>query len=225
MAPHSNTLVWKIPWTENPHRLQSMGSLRDRHDWVTSFSLFTFMHWRRKWQPTIFLPGESHGQRNLVGYSPWSYKESDTTEWLTLTDIPPLLGFWTWDREVSQSRGSLESCYIRGWCLLSFSSVFADFVWGITYQGLETTVFLFLTGFCTVDGPQQLILWPHPGGPDPNTAKPAPLFIEPAQESNPMSLCFSCLTYFTQFENLQIHSCSCKWHYFILFYSRVVLCH
>ena len=37
--------------------------------------------WRRKWQPTpVFLPGESHGQRSLVGYSPWGYKESDTTE-------------------------------------------------------------------------------------------------------------------------------------------------
>ena len=37
--------------------------------------------WRRKWQPTpVFLPGESHGQKNLVGYSPWGQKESDTTE-------------------------------------------------------------------------------------------------------------------------------------------------
>ena len=39
---------------------------------------------RRKWQPTaVFLPGESHGQRSLAGYSPWSRKESDTTEQLT----------------------------------------------------------------------------------------------------------------------------------------------
>ena len=36
---------------------------------------------RRKWQPTpVFLPGKSHGQRSLVGYSPWGHKESDTTE-------------------------------------------------------------------------------------------------------------------------------------------------
>ena len=48
MAPHSGTLAWKIPWMEDPGRLQSMGSLRVRHDWVTSLSLFTFMHWRRK---------------------------------------------------------------------------------------------------------------------------------------------------------------------------------
>ena len=37
--------------------------------------------WRRAWQPTpVFLPGESPGQRNLVGYGPWGHKESDTTE-------------------------------------------------------------------------------------------------------------------------------------------------
>ena len=40
--------------------------------------------WRRKWQPTpIFLPGKSHGQRSLAGYSPWDCKESDMIEWLT----------------------------------------------------------------------------------------------------------------------------------------------
>ena len=37
--------------------------------------------WRRKWQPTpVFLPGESHAQRSLLGYSPWDHKESDTNE-------------------------------------------------------------------------------------------------------------------------------------------------
>ena len=62
MAPHSSTLAWKIPWMEEPGRLQSMGLLRVGHDWATSLSLFIFMHWRRKWQPTpVFLPGESQG--------------------------------------------------------------------------------------------------------------------------------------------------------------------
>ena len=42
MAPHSSTLAWKIPWTEKPGGLQSMGSLRVRHDWTTSLSIFTF---------------------------------------------------------------------------------------------------------------------------------------------------------------------------------------
>ena len=42
--------------------------------------------WRRKWQPTqVFLPGESQGQRSLVGYSPWGHKASDTSEWLHFT--------------------------------------------------------------------------------------------------------------------------------------------
>ena len=42
--------------------------------------------WRRKWLPTpVFLPEKSHGQRSLVGYSPWDCKESDTTEWVTNT--------------------------------------------------------------------------------------------------------------------------------------------
>ena len=46
-----------------------------------SLSLFTFIHWRRKWQPTpVFLPGESQGQRSLVGCHLWGHTESDTTE-------------------------------------------------------------------------------------------------------------------------------------------------
>ena len=51
MAPHSSTLAWKIPWTEEPGGLQSMGLLRVRHDWATSLSLSTFMHWRKNGNP------------------------------------------------------------------------------------------------------------------------------------------------------------------------------
>ena len=81
MATHSSTLNWKIPWTEEPGRLLSMGSHRVRHDWVTSLSLFPFMHWRRKWQPTpVFLPGESQGEWSLVGCCLWGHTESDLTE-------------------------------------------------------------------------------------------------------------------------------------------------
>ena len=81
MAPHSSTLAWKIPWMEEPGGLQSMGSLRVWHDWATSLSLFTFMHWRRKWQPTaVFLPGESQGRRSLVGCRLRGRTELDTTE-------------------------------------------------------------------------------------------------------------------------------------------------
>ena len=81
MAPHSSTLAWKIPWTEEPGRLQSMGSPRVGHNWAISLSLFTFMRWRRKWQPTpVFLPGESQGRGSLVGCRLWGLTESDTTE-------------------------------------------------------------------------------------------------------------------------------------------------
>ena len=78
-----STLAWKIPWTEEPGRLQTMGSLRVRNDWVTSLSLFTFMHWRRKWQPTpVFLPGESQGRRNLVSCHLWG-----RTSWTRLKQL------------------------------------------------------------------------------------------------------------------------------------------
>ena len=81
MAPHSSTLAWDIPWTEVPGRLQSLGSWRVRRDWATLLLLFTFMHWRRKWQPTpVFLPGDFQGQRSLVGCHLWGRTESDTTE-------------------------------------------------------------------------------------------------------------------------------------------------
>ena len=79
MAPHSSTLAWKTPWTEEPGGLQSMGSLRVGHDWATSLSLFTFMHWGRKWQPTpMFLPGESQEQGSLVGCRLWGHILSRT---------------------------------------------------------------------------------------------------------------------------------------------------
>ena len=81
MALHSSTLAWKMPWMEESGGLQSMGSLRVGNDRATSLSLFTFMHWRRKWQPTpVFLPGESQGQTSLVGGCLWGHTELDMTE-------------------------------------------------------------------------------------------------------------------------------------------------
>ena len=77
MAPHSSTLAWKIPWTKEPGRLQSMGSLKSQ----TRLSNFTFMHWRRKWQPApVFLPGKSQGRGSLVSCHLWGRTQSDTTE-------------------------------------------------------------------------------------------------------------------------------------------------
>ena len=79
MATHSSTLAWKIPWTEEPGRLQSMGSLR------VGLSDFTFtfhFHALKKEMAThpVFLPGESQGRGSLVGYRLWGRTESDTTE-------------------------------------------------------------------------------------------------------------------------------------------------
>ena len=77
----SGTLAWTIPWMEEPGGLWSMGSLRVGHDWATSLSLLTFMHWRRKWQPTPgFSPGEPQGRGSLMGCRLWGRTASDTTE-------------------------------------------------------------------------------------------------------------------------------------------------
>ena len=107
MATHSSVLAWRIPGTGEPGGLLSMGlhrvgtqlkrlrasqvelavkqtntclqcsrfKRRRFNPWVGKIP------WRRAWQFTpVFLPGESHGQRSLVGYSPWGCKESDSTE-------------------------------------------------------------------------------------------------------------------------------------------------
>ena len=81
MTTHYSPLSWKNPRTEQPGRLQSMGSLRVGHYWATLLSLFTFLNWRSKLQATpVFLPGESQGRWNLVGCWLWGCTESDTTE-------------------------------------------------------------------------------------------------------------------------------------------------
>ena len=85
MAPHSSTLAWKIPWTEEPGGLQSMGSRRVGHDRATSLLLFTFIHWRRKWQPTpVFLPGESQGRGGAWWAAIYGVTQSRTQlKWLS----------------------------------------------------------------------------------------------------------------------------------------------
>ena len=94
MAPHSSTLAWEIPWTQEPGGLQSMGLLRVAHDWVTSLWLFTFMHWRRKWQPTpVFLPGESQEPGSLEGWGShrvghdWSDSSSSSRDYHELHEV------------------------------------------------------------------------------------------------------------------------------------------
>ena len=107
MAPHSSTLAWKIPCAEEPGRLQSMGSQRVGHNWTTSLSLFTFMHWRRKWQwqPTpVFLPGEFQGRGSLMGCRLWGPPVSDTAE-------------MTWQQQMQfwLSQSGPENCFQTQW--------------------------------------------------------------------------------------------------------------
>ena len=64
-------------------RLKHLSAMWEFNPWVGKIP------WRRKWQPTpVFLPGESHGERILVGYSPRGHKESDTTEQLHIVVLP-----------------------------------------------------------------------------------------------------------------------------------------
>ena len=83
MATHSSTLAWRIPGTGEPGRLQTMGSQRAGHNWASSLSLFTFMHWRRKWQPTpVFLPGNPRD-----GGAWWAAVSGVTQSWTQLKQL------------------------------------------------------------------------------------------------------------------------------------------
>ena len=102
MAPHSSTLAWKIPQMEEPGRLQSMGFLRGGHDWENLLSFFTFMHWRRTWQPTpVFLPGKSQGRGSPVGCRLWGRTESDTLKRLSSSSSSISQSQkWIWGRSI-----------------------------------------------------------------------------------------------------------------------------
>ena len=79
MATHSSTLTWKIPWMEEPGRLQSMGSLRVRHHFT--FTLFLSCIGEGNGNATpVFLPGESQGWGSLMGCRLWGHTELNTTE-------------------------------------------------------------------------------------------------------------------------------------------------
>ena len=89
MATASSTLAGKVPWTEKPGRLQSMGSQRAGHNWATSLSL-----------------SQSQERKSLEGYSPWGHKESDTTEQLSHTHTTRYIC-----HSIFTSSGSLESIF------------------------------------------------------------------------------------------------------------------
>ena len=101
-ATHSSVLAWRIPWIEDFGRLQSVGSQRIGHDWVTP----------------VILPRKSHGWRSLVGCSPWGCEESDTTEQLhfhfSLSCIGEGNGNPVFLPGESQGWGSPVGCHLWG---------------------------------------------------------------------------------------------------------------
>ena len=122
MATHCSILAWEIPWTEEPGRLQSMGSQRVRHDWTTSLSLFTFMHWRRKWQPTpVFLPGESQGQETW-----WAAVYGVAQSRTRLSNFPFTFYFHALEKEVATHSSVLA------WRIPGMGSLVGCRLWGRT---------------------------------------------------------------------------------------------
>ena len=93
---------------EGPGGLKSMGLLGIRHDGATSLYFFTFIHWRRKWQPTpVFLPGESQGRGSLVGCCLWGRTELDTTE---VTQQQQQ--HWIYDLQISSPIQQVVCCFV-----------------------------------------------------------------------------------------------------------------
>ena len=114
MAPHSSTLAWKIPWTEEAGGLQSMGSLRVGHDWATSLSLFTFMHWRRKWQPTPCSCLENPRDRGACWAAVYGVAQS-----------------WTWLKRLSSSSSVFSAIItLKRWCC-NYSSIICKLVFSL----------------------------------------------------------------------------------------------
>ena len=106
MTAQSSILAWKIPmdrvaWWATVHEVTKRWTrLSD------SLSIFTFMHWRRKWQPTpVFLPGESQGWGSMVGCHLWGRTESDTTEATWQQQQQYIYGTLIWKFTYMESRG------------------------------------------------------------------------------------------------------------------------
>ena len=91
--------------------------------------------WRRKWQPTpVFLPGESHGQRRLAGYSPWGHKESDTTEWLTRAHTHTHTHIHTHWWSIRFSLGGTERSFVASAGPMAFLNSIACIFWEVGYK-------------------------------------------------------------------------------------------
>ena len=146
MASHSSTLAWKISWAEEPGRLQSVGSRRVGHDWATSLSLFTFLHWRRKWQPTpVFLPDRLPSMGSHRAGHEWSdlaAAAAAAVKVLVAQSCPTLCDCMDYSPPGSSVHGILQARILEG-AAISFSR-------GSSQPRDQTQVFHIAGGFLAV---------------------------------------------------------------------------
>ena len=134
MAPHSSTLAWKIPWMEEPGGLQSMGSQRVGHNWVTSLSLFTFMHWKGNGNPLQCSCLENPRDRGACWAAVYGVAQSRT--WLKRLSssrsenyVGSLLSLWPYTWVVAGSN-ILSMCrWVQGHCAFCWP---CEWLWGLT---------------------------------------------------------------------------------------------
>ena len=124
MAPHSSTLAWKIPWTEEPGGLQSMGSQRVGHNWATWLSLFTFhFHALEKEMATHSsvlawrIPGKGEpGGLPSVGSHRVGYDWSDLAETFKRNHFPQL--YWN----ITGTQQRVKVCWTLAWYIYKLQS-------------------------------------------------------------------------------------------------------
>ena len=109
MAPHSSNLAWKIPWTEEPRRLQSMGLLRVGHDWATSF-IFHFYALEKEMATRSCSCLEN--PRDWGAWWAAFYGVAQSRTWLKWLSSKPIV------KTLSQSKSSMDSCF-QGYMLSS----------------------------------------------------------------------------------------------------------
>ena len=138
MVTHSRIFAWRTPWTEEPGRLQSMGSQIVGHDWATFTStgkkksfILVWEALASNWQFKVFCPywfysliscfclspGKSHGQRSLMGHRPWGWQESDVTSGLHHHQLT--------DSSLCRGRGAEEALFTMSTNSLTFQVHYA----------------------------------------------------------------------------------------------------
>ena len=130
MATHSSVLAWKIPWTEEPGALQSTGSQRVEHNWVTEHTHITLFCWWGDWSARPWRRGAGSSIQTLwpQGNATWSMRFSPPTELCSLRDgsIPPL-PVASWALDTSQHHIGPSAHLLSLWEHPNFSASQAPF--------------------------------------------------------------------------------------------------